>query len=91
MATRSPGWTSLLRLLRSLETEAQRQLSLFKDPNDAYSRRGFATAITMMKEFLESLYADRSDHIGQELEKAQNNSIIEGKQDDSAPSHTFSY
>lgn len=87
MATRSQGWTSLLRLLRSLEVEAQRQLSLFQNAEDAYSRRGFATAITMMKEFLESLYDDRSDHIGQELAKAQ--PIIEENED--ATGRTFSY
>lgn len=88
MATRNRGWTSLLHLLRSLETEAQRQLQLFHNANDAYERRGFANAVTMLNEVMRTLYDDRSDHIGQEVAKAK--PIIEENQNDSAGS-TFAY
>lgn len=83
MATRSHGWTFLLRLLNSLEAQAQKQLQLFKNSNDAFERRGYANAITMLHDVLRTLYDDRSDHIGQEQLTAQRNSIIEGAQNDS--------
>ena len=39
-----------------METEALRQLQLFKDSNDAFQRRGYANAITLIREISESLY-----------------------------------
>jgi hypothetical protein len=63
-------------LLRALEAEAQRQLQLFKNAEDAYEKRGYANAVTELRALMQSLYSERSDHIGQELETAD--SIIEG-------------
>jgi len=59
--------------------EAQRQLQLFKDPNDAYEKRGYANAVSELRAVIQELYQDRSDHIGQELATAD--SIIEGAED----------
>lgn len=36
--------------------EALKQLQLFKDSNDAFQRRGYANAITLIREISESLY-----------------------------------
>lgn len=73
--------------------EAQKQLQLFRNSNDAFERRGYANAISMLNDVLRTLYDDRSDHIGQELEIAQNkDSNIEGTSDDNTSgSRPFAY
>lgn len=72
--------------------EAQKQLQLFRNSNDAFERRGYANAISMLNDVLRTLYDDRSDHIGQELEIAQNkDSNIEGDEDATGRSRPFSY
>lgn len=91
MATRNNGWTYLLRLLASLEAESQKQLQLFKDSNDAYEKRGFANAISMLRDVFRTLYDERSDHIGQEQVTAQKNSIIEGDENGSTSEARFAY
>ncbi len=71
--------------------EAQKQLQLFKDSNDAYERRGFANALSMIHDVLRTLYDERSDHIGQEQVTAQKHSIIEGDENDSSSSARHPY
>lgn len=39
-----------------METEALKQLQLFKDSNDAFQRRGYANAISLTREIVECLY-----------------------------------
>lgn len=39
-----------------METEALKQLQLFKDSNDAFEKRGYANFATMMREVIENLY-----------------------------------
>lgn len=44
-----------------METEAQVQLQLFKNSEDAFERRGFANAVTMIRDIIKTLYDERSD------------------------------
>ena len=66
---KSQGWTYLLKLHRCLETEALKQLQLFQDSNDAFQRRGYANAITLIREITESLY--NVVRLGREIKQAE--------------------
>lgn len=39
-----------------METTAQQQLQLFKSPEEAFERRGYANAMSEIRDFLENLY-----------------------------------
>lgn len=41
--------------------EAQRQLQLFKDSDDAFEKRGFANGISMIRDIARTLYDERAD------------------------------
>lgn len=43
-------------MLRQWETEALRNLQTFKDSNDAFEKRGYANALSSVREVAESLY-----------------------------------
>src|SRR5262245_20810567 len=62
MATHSRGWTYLLKLLRSLEQEARKNLQSFRTPNDAFERRGYSNGISLILDSLQNLYTNREDN-----------------------------
>lgn len=55
--------------------EALKQLQLFKDSNDAFQRRGYANALTLIREISESLY--NVVRLGKEIK--QEVPIVEGE------------
>jgi len=50
------GWTPLLKLLRSLEATALRDLQGFKSHEDAYEKRGFSRGVSLVSDVLRTLY-----------------------------------
>jgi hypothetical protein len=56
-----------------LVAEAQRQLQMFKDSNDAYERRGYANGLTKILDILKTLHdgpvESQSPPIGEDEEK----------------------
>ena len=59
MAEHSQGWTYLLKLLRALEQVGLRQLSEFKNADDAFEKKGFARGITLCRDVVQNLYNTR--------------------------------
>lgn len=73
-----------------METEAQVQLQLFKNSEDAFERRGFANAVTMIRDIIKTLYDERSDLVEttQAIEIADQPNRGALKEDDSTSGST---
>src|SRR6266550_567111 len=61
MAQHHRGWTYLIKLLRLWEREALQQVALFKDPNEAFERRGYCNAVTKLYATFVHLYDNRGE------------------------------
>ena len=63
-----------------METEALKQLQLFHNSNDAFERRGFSNAVTMLRQIIEGIY-NVSKGAEKSIEKKLANSTYRGDDD----------